>query len=58
LYIISSTVQVALACFSLFLIVVGISQVQRMPIGQAMLNLIIPAAILASIAGIIAMPFL
>lgn len=57
-YVISSLLQLALASSSLFFIVIGMSLAQRMPIGVAMLNVILPALILAVVAGIIAIPFL
>jgi hypothetical protein len=57
-YVISSLVQLALASVSILFMVIGVSQVQRMSIGMAMLNLILPALILAVVAGIIAIPFL
>jgi hypothetical protein len=57
-YVVSSLLQLALSSGSLFFIIIGISQVQRMSIGVAMLNLILPALILAVVAGIIAIPFL
>ena len=57
-YIISSFLQLGLAFVSLVFIVIGTSQVQRLPIGQAILNVIIPALILAAVGAIIAMPFL
>ena len=57
-YVISSLLQLALAIVSLFIIVIGMAQVQRMSIGVAMLNIVLPALILAVVAGIIAIPFL
>jgi hypothetical protein len=57
-YVISSLVQLALTSVSILFMVIGVSQVQRMSIGMAMLNLILPALILAVVAGIIAIPFL
>ena len=57
-YVISSLLQLALASCSLCFIVIGTAQVQRMSIGVAMLNIVLPALILAVVAGIIAVPFL
>ena len=58
LYVISLLVQLALAMSSICLIVVGMSQLQQMPIGMAILNLILPALILAVGLAIIVVPFL
>jgi Yip1 domain len=57
-YVISSLSQFALAISSIYLIVIGMSQVQQMPIGVAILNLILPALILAVALAIIVIPFL
>jgi hypothetical protein len=57
-YVICSLLQLVLASCSILFIVIGTSQVQKMPIGVAMLNLILPALILAVVAGLIAIPFL
>jgi hypothetical protein len=57
-YVISSLSQFALAMSSIYLIVIGMSQVQQMPIGVAILNLILPALILAVALAIIVIPFL
>ena len=57
-YVISSLMQLALASCSLCFIFIGMAQVQRMSIGVAMLNIVLPALILAVVSGIIAIPFL
>jgi len=57
-YVICSLLQLALVGGSILFIVIGISQVQRLPIGVAMLTLILPALILAVVAGLLAVPFL
>jgi len=57
-YVISSLSQLALAVSSIYLIVIGTSQLQQMPIGVAILNLILPALILAVALAIIVVPFL
>lgn len=57
-YFISSFLQVALSMSAIYLIVIGMSQVQQMPIGMAILNLVLPALILAVALAIIVVPFL
>jgi hypothetical protein len=54
LYVISSLLQLALVGVSMIIIAIGLSQVQQMPIGVAILNLVLPALILAGVAAIIA----
>lgn len=54
LYIISSLLQLTLAGVSMLIIAIGMAQIQQMPIGVAILNLILPALILAGVAAIIA----
>ena len=57
-YVISSLSQLALAMSSIYLIVIGMSQLQQMPIGVAILNLILPAIILAVAIAVIVVPFI
>jgi hypothetical protein len=58
LYVMSLLLQLVLAMSSIYLIVVGMSQLQQMPIGMAILNLMLPALILAAVLAIIVVPFL
>lgn len=57
-YFISAAIQLVLVICSMWITVIGISQVQRVSIGVAILNLLLPGLILVVVAAIIAIPFL
>jgi hypothetical protein len=56
-YIVASSVEVALAAWSLYLTVVGVGQAQRISFGKSALNVLLSGSIIISIIAILSIPF-
>lgn len=57
-YVIASSAELTLAIWSIYLIVVGVSQAQRMSIGKSALNVLISGLIIAFAVAVCTLPFL